>query len=312
MPARSWVPGFLALAVIWGSSFLLIKVGVSELPALYVSCGRVLSAAVVLLVIALIRRERPPGRLVVWGHNAVVGVLGVAAPFSLFAYGEQRISSSLAGIWNSMTPLVVLPLAVLVFGTERMSARKVVGLALGFVGALVILGVWQGVGGSALSGQLMCLGAAACYGVAIPYTKRFVAPLSHSGVVMSAIQMLAGSLVLVVAAPLVHGPPPDPRGLSPHVVAAVGVLGAVGTGIAFLINLHNIRTVGASTASMVTYVIPVFATLIGVLVLHEHVTWHQPVGVLIVLLGVAVAQDVLRRPLRWQRDLGGEARRERG
>jgi drug/metabolite transporter (DMT)-like permease len=286
----------LALGAIWGASFLFIKVGVSELPPLYVSLGRVASGAAVLLVIVAVSRSRLPSDLPGWGHNLVVAVTGVATPFTLFAYGEQRISSMLAGIWNSMTPLIVLPLAVLLFRTEQMTSRRVVGLALGFFGALVILGVWRGVAGSSLSGQLLCLAAAACYGFAIPYTKRFLASRTESGIVMSFCQLLLASVVLGVSAPLVTRTVPDVGALSWRVIVSVLVLGAVGTGAAFVVNLRNIRLVGATTASMVTYVVPVFATAIGVLVLREKLAWFQPVGAVIVLGGVAVSQGVL--PLR--------------
>ena len=116
-----WIPGLLVLAAIWGSSFLFIKVGVSELPPLFVALGRVAGGALALLVVAAVTRDRLPRDLRAWGHHAVVAVVGVAAPFSLFAFGEQRVSSVLAGIWNSITPLVVLPMAVLVFRTEKMT-----------------------------------------------------------------------------------------------------------------------------------------------------------------------------------------------
>jgi drug/metabolite transporter (DMT)-like permease len=295
MPLRRWLPGMLGLALIWGSSFLFIKVGVSALHPFWVAFGRVASGAAALLVVMTIQRARLPGTPAAWAHNAVVSVVGIAAPFTLFAYGEQRVSSTLAGIWNSVTPLVVLPLAVFAFRTERMTTRRTVGLALGLVGALVILGVWRGIGGSSLAGQLMCLAAACCYGVSIPYTKRFVAPLPHSGVVMSACQLIIASAVLAVAAPLVSGAAPEVSSLPWTVVGAVVVLGAVGTGLAFVINMRNIRLVGASTASMVTYIIPVFATVAGVVVLHEHLQWFQPIGALVVLVGVAVSQNAFRR-----------------
>ena len=290
VPLVGWLPGMLTLAAIWGSSFLFIKVGVSELHPLFVALGRVLGGATALVVVALLTRDRLPRDLRLWGHNAVVAVLGIAVPFSLFSYGEQRISSVLAGIWNSVTPLVVLPMAVLVFRTEKMTLRRVLGLGLGFLGACVILGVWQGVGGSSLAGQLMCLAAAACYGVAIPYTRRFIAPRPESGLAMSVSQLLVATVVLAVVAPLAGGGFPAVLDLSAPVIASVALLGVVGTGLAFVINLRNIRLLGATTAAMVTYVIPVFATLIGVIVLGEQLAWYQPVGAVFVLLGVAVAQ----------------------
>ena len=171
-----WLPGMLVLGAIWGSSFLFIKVGVSELQPLYVALGRVASGALVLLLILLATGRWLPREAGTWGHNAVIAVIGVVLPFTLFAYGEQRISSILAGIWNSVTPLVVLPLAVMAFRTEKMSARRLIGLLLGLIGALIILGVWQGAGGASLNGQLLCLAAASCYGVAIPYTRSSSLP----------------------------------------------------------------------------------------------------------------------------------------
>ncbi|MGK5743329.1 DMT family transporter [Micromonospora sp. URMC 103] len=295
---RSWLPGFLALAAIWGSSFLFIKVGVEELHPLQLTLYRVAAGAVTLLVVLAVLRDRLPREPRVWGHLTVVAALGVALPFTLFGYGEQRVESMLAGIWNATTPLIVLPLAVLVFRTERLTRRSAVGLALGFAGVLVVLGVWEGVGGSHFTGQLLCFGAAACYGVGIPYQKRFVAGSTHSGVSLSAAQLLIAVAQLAIVTPLVAGVPPVPTELSPRVLASVLALGALGTGLAFVINMRNIRVVGASTASTVTYLIPVFAVLIGALVLDERLNWHQPVGALVVLVGVAVSQGLIGRRRR--------------
>ncbi|WP_091551494.1 DMT family transporter [Micromonospora pattaloongensis] len=296
---RSWLPGFLALGAIWGSSFLFIKIGVRELHPVYVTLGRVAAGALTLLVVLAVLRDRLPRDPRLWLHLAVVAAIGVALPFTLFGYGEQLgVASMLAGIWNATTPLVVLPMAVLVFGTERMTARSATGMVLGFVGVLVVLGVWQGVGGAQFTGQLLCFGAAACYGVAIPYQKRFIAAGRESGVALSAAQLLLATAQLAIVAPLVAGAPPAPTRLSADVVASVLALGALGTGLAFVINLRNIRLAGASTASTVTYLIPVFAVLIGVTALDERLTWHQPVGAVIVLAGVAVSQGLLGRRRR--------------
>ncbi|MEV1289425.1 DMT family transporter [Micromonospora sp. NPDC049679] len=297
---RDWLPGFLALAAIWGSSFLFIKIGIRELHPVYVALGRVGAGALTLLVVLAVLRDRLPRDPRLWLHLAVIAAIGVALPFTLFGYGEQRVSSMLAGIWNATTPLVVLPMAVLVFRTERMTARRGVGMALGFLGVLVVLGVWEGVGGAQFAGQLMCFGAAACYGLAIPYQKRFIAGRPESGVALSAAQLLLATAQFAIVAPLIAGAPPAPTRLSLDVVASVLALGALGTGLGFVINLRNIRLAGASTASTVTYLIPIFAVLIGVIGLDEHLAWYQPVGALIVLAGVAVSQGLLgprRRPI---------------
>lgn len=290
---RAFLPGFAALAMIWGASFVLIKVAVGELHPLYLTLGRVGTGALTLLAVLVITRDRLPRDPRLWAHLTVAGAVGVALPFTLFGYGEQRVSSVLAGIWNATTPLMVLPVAVLIFRTERMTARRLVGVTLGFLGVLTVLGVWRGVGGAQLTGQLMCFGAAACYGFVIPYLKRFAAGRSESGVAISAAQLLTATVLLAIVSPLVAGAPPAPTALSLGVVGSVLALGALGTGLAFVINMHNIRVAGATIASMVTYVIPVVATVVGVVGLDEHVSWYQPVGGLIVLAGVAVSQGLL-------------------
>jgi drug/metabolite transporter (DMT)-like permease len=296
----SWVPGYLALSVIWGSSFLFIKVGVRQLHPLYVSLGRVSAGLLAVLVVLAVTRARLPRDARTWAHLAFVGAVGVAIPFTLFGYGEQRVSSVLAGIWNATTPLVVLPVAALVLRTERMTRRRTAGILIGFAGVLIVLGVWQGVGGTHLTGQLMCAGAAVCYGVAIPYQRRFLSPSAASGAAVPAGQLLAATAMLLVVAPLGAGAPPAPDRLSFAVVASVLALGALGTGIAFVLNFRVIRYAGASASASVTYLLPIVATTIGVLGLGEHVRWYQPVGALVVLAGVAVSQGV---PLRVARSL---------
>jgi drug/metabolite transporter (DMT)-like permease len=295
---RSWLPGYLALALIWGSSFLFIKIGVRELHPLYVTLGRVVAGALTVVGVMLVTRGRLPRDPRVWGHLAFVGAVGVAIPFTLFGYGEQRVSSVLAGIWNATTPLVALPVAALVFRTERMTLRRATGILVGFAGVLVVLGVWHGVGGVRFTGQLMCLGAAVCYGIAIPYQRRFLSGPGVSGVAIPAGQLLAAAVMLLVVTPLVAGAPPVPTRLSADVVGSVLALGALGTGLAFVLNFRVIRYAGASTSASVTYLMPIVATLIGVAVLGEKLSWYQPVGAMVVLSGVAISRGLLRLPAR--------------
>jgi drug/metabolite transporter (DMT)-like permease len=295
---RGWLPSYLALAVIWGTSYMFIKVGVRELHPLWLTFARVAAGTAVLLVVLAVTRDRLPRDARLWGHLTVVAALGVSLPFTLFGYGEQRVSSVLAGIWNAATPLVALPLAVLVFRTEALTRRRAAGIATGFAGVLVVLGVWRELGGSQLTGQLMCFGAAMCYAVAIPYQKKFVAGRAVSGVSIAAAQLLIALAQLALLAPLLAGAPPAPTGLSTEVVLSVLALGALGTGLAFVLNMRVIRVAGASTSASVTYLMPVVATVVGVSILGEHLTWNQPVGALVVLAGVAISQGVLSRRRR--------------
>lgn len=306
-PVRAWLPTMLALAAIWGCSFLFISVGVRELHPLYLALGRVLAGSVVLVAILVVKRERLPRDPRLWAHSFVVGAIGSAIPWTLFGYGEQRIPSLLAGIWNGITPLIVLPIAVLIFRTEKFSAQRGFGLLIGFVGMLVVLGAWRVQGGADLLGQALCMLAAFFYGLAIPYQKRFLAGMALSGTALSASLLLCATVQLAIVAPLVTGQaPPAPWSLSAEVLLSVLALGALGSGLAFVLSMRNIRLIGASRSSMVTYLMPVFSILVGVIVLHEHITWYQPVGGLVVLLGVAVSQGLLN-PLRRKRVLPAEA-----
>ncbi|GGK33238.1 transporter [Pilimelia terevasa] len=290
---RAWLPGFLLLALIWGASFLFIEVAIRELHPVYVTLFRVAAGALTVLVVLKATGGRLPRDLRTWGHMTFVGVFGVAIPFTLFGYGEQHVSSVLAGIWNATTPLVALPLAVLVYRTERLTARRLVGMVLGFAGVLLVLGVWRGVGGSALVGQLLCFGAAVCYGVIIGYQRRYLTGVPGGSVAVPAGNLITATVLLAVVAPFVAGPPPAPGDLSLPVVASVLALGALGTGLAFVLHFRVITVAGASTGASVTYLLPVVATLLGVLVLGEHIDWNQPVGGVVVLLGVAISQGMV-------------------
>jgi drug/metabolite transporter (DMT)-like permease len=295
---RRWLPGLVVLAAIWGSSFLFIKIAVEEMHPAYLTLGRVGSGTLALVVTLLVVRERLPRSGRVWLHLNIVSAFGVVLPFTLFGYGEQRITSVLAGIWNAATPLIVLPAAALLFRTERFTVRKVAGVALGFVGVAVVLGVWQGVGGSHLTGQLMCFGAAVCYGFAIPYQKKFIAGEKLSGLSLTTGQLLVATAQIAVVAPFLGGAPPALGSLSLAAIASVLAIGVLGTGLAFVFNLRNVRLAGASTASMVTYLVPLFAVAVGMVALDEGLAWYQPAGAVIVLIGVAVSQGVLGRRTR--------------
>lgn len=292
---KAWVPAFLANAIIWGSSFIFIKVGVGAMHPTWVASIRLIIGSLTLLAILMITRDRLPRDRRLWAHMLLPGILGSAIPFALFAYGEERVSSIVAGIWNATTGLWVLPFAVLVFRTERFRMRSAVGLTLGFAGVLVVLGFWDAEG-SGLIGQLMCGAAALCYGIVIPYIKRFVTGTSSaSGPALATMQALVATVASTIAAVVLSGPPPAPSTWGWSAIGSMIALGAFGSGIAFALNMRVISIAGASTAAFVTYLMPLVAVALGILVLGETLTWNQPVGALVVLLGVAVAQGVLRR-----------------
>jgi drug/metabolite transporter (DMT)-like permease len=298
--SRSSLLRLCLLGFIWGNSFLLIKVAIEGLSPTQVVLGRLGAGAAVLVVAMLARRERPPRRLAVWGHLVVMAVVANLVPFFLFAWGEERISSGRAGVLNATTPLATLLLALALLPQERPTAAKVGGLGLGFAGVVVLVAPWAGGrGAEPVAGQLACLGAAVSYGVAFVYTRRFLHDVGLSPLVLATCQLAAGTVLLGAAAPLLAS---DPVSLGPRVAAAVLLLGGFGTGVAYLLYYGLVRDAGPTSASMVTYLIPVAAVLLGVVVLHEHVTWNLFAGAAVVIAGVALAEGRLRPGRRpWQR-----------
>lgn len=291
----SWRPRFALLALIWGSSFLSIKVAVDYLAPVDVAFVRVtLGAALLFVVLALTRKPLPRGRST-WGHLFVIALFGNSIPFLLLAEGETRISSVLAGIWNATTPLLTLVVATFMLPDERPTPRRLAGLCAGFFGVIVVLGPWRSVGSTELAGQLMCLGAAACYGVSFPYTRRFVAGRPDSGVALSAGQLAWSAVQLGLVTIFVGG---APRAFEADGVLAILALGLASTGLAYILNYAVVRLAGATTASTVTYLVPLVATALGIVVLGERLEWNQPVGAALVLASVAFSEGMLARGRR--------------
>lgn len=285
-----WLAPFVLVSAIWGGSFLFIKVAVGALHPAYVAGGRVwLGAATLLLVVACLRLRLPRGAAV-WGHLSVTAVFANAVPFLLFAYAEQQVSSIVAGLWNATVPVLTTLVAWAVVRVERPTGRALLGLPVGVLGVAVLLGPWQGGLAGQAGGHLACLGAALSYAFGFSYAARHLAARSESAPALVAGQFLAGSAALAVAAPLLAGGLPTASAFTPPVVGSLVALGALGSAVAYLLNHHLMRTVGAVATTLSTYVIPVFSTVAGLVVLDEGLSWNQPVGGVVILAAVAVAR----------------------
>jgi drug/metabolite transporter (DMT)-like permease len=297
--ARSTVWAFLALSLVWGASFLFIKVGLEGFSPAQVVLGRILLGALTLVVIMTATRRRWPRELRVWGHMIVVGAFFCAIPFTLFAWAEQYVPSSLASIYNATTPIMTLLLTPLVLRSERLDRSRAAGLVVGILGVVVLTGPWQlfGTGDvrATLPAQLACLGATVSYGFAGLYLRRFVSGLPYDSVTLSSVQLTMASGVVLLFAPFTAR---GPVSLNVPVVLSVAVLGIVGTGIAYIWFTRIIRDWGAARASTVTYLAPVVGVILGVLVLGESIHWYEPVGGAIVIAGILVSQGVTLRRRR--------------
>ncbi|WP_407645193.1 DMT family transporter [Crossiella cryophila] len=294
--------GLLALA--WGSSFLFIKIALTELSPAQIVAGRLLLGALTLGVLVLATRQSIPRELRLWAHLAVVSVLLCVLPFLLFAWAETRLSSGLASIYNATTPLATTAFAAALLRTERLTRNRLTGLLLGFAGVLVIIGPFTADLTGDLPAQLACLGATTSYGLAFVYLRRFLGDRDVPAVTMAFIQVTIGAVLMLLTTPFLG----TPGNLSPPVLLSMIALGAVGTGLAYVWNTAVVRDWGATNAAAVTYVTPVVGVLLGVLVLAEPVAWHQPVGAALVLLGILAAHGRLsrRRPIPADADPPGD------
>jgi drug/metabolite transporter (DMT)-like permease len=294
-----WLERYLLLSAIWGTSFLFIKVADRELAPLQVVLARMALGAVTVLVVLAMRRERLPTGARTWAHLAFLAVISNALPFSLIAYGETHISSVLAGLWNATTPLFTLLIALFLLPDERPTRRRVGGLLLGFVGVAFVLGPWSGLGGPSLEGSLAVAGASACYGLSFVYVRRFVRARPDTRVSLVAGQLICGTAVMAAATLLFTS---APARLDAEPILSVAALGALGTGVAYILNYAIVDRAGATIASTVTYLIPLFATACGVAILGEGLSWNEPVGAVVVLGGVALSQRGLAPSARSSQD----------
>jgi drug/metabolite transporter (DMT)-like permease len=286
-----WQIRFVALGSIWGMSFLLIKVGDEGFSPLQVALGRLVFGTGTLLLILLVRRIALPRGRSLWFHVAVAAILLNALPYSLFAYGETHTTSVLAGICNATVPLFTAPVAFFMLPGERLSRERLAGVILGFMGVLVVLDVWRGAAGGELLGDVMCLGAAISYAFGFPYTRKYLTGRADSMLAVVAAQLLCGSIELVLVTPFLGGLPTT---LPLKSLGSVLALGVVGTGIAYVLQFGLIRDAGATVASTVAYLILLVSVCAGILVLHEPLAWYQPVGAIVVMVGVLASQGKLQ------------------
>ncbi|MFJ3662330.1 DMT family transporter [Streptomyces sp. NPDC090119] len=291
-PARpprllDWRLRFGLLSLIWGFSFLLIKVGTGAYAPFQVTLGRLFFGTLVLAVAMAVKREGLPRGARTWAHLAVAAFFLNALPFSLFAFAELTIPSTLAGICNATSPLWGMAFSVVALSEDRPTRVRVAGLGVGFLGVLTVLGAWQGFHGLDARGTALALLASLSYPVGWIYVRRTLAGSGNSHLSMTGAQLLLATVQLAVVTPLFTSVPARfPVGP----LLAVAALGALGTGLAMLVQYGLVAEVGPTTAQMVTYFVPVIATVAGVTILGESLRWTTPVGAVIVIVGAALTQ----------------------
>lgn len=277
---------FIALALLWGSSFFFIKIALTTLSWGQVAWSRVVAGGIFMLVFWLISRQELPKDLKLWGHIAVAGIIGIGIPFIFFPWAEQYITSAVATIYNGLTPIMTAIIAVYVLRVENFNRNQAVGVSVGLIGLVVIIAPWTitDLGGS-FWGQVAALSAAVMYGFSGTYLKKFVFPSGVSAKAISIIEVAAAATFMLMLTPFLAM---GPVTVDWTTVAAIGVIGLGGTGLAYLWFNDVLESWGPTRASSVTYVMPIVGIMLGVVFLGETLHWYEPVGGAIVIAGVLI------------------------
>jgi drug/metabolite transporter (DMT)-like permease len=292
MTRKGWFL-FIAMSVIWGIPYLFIKIAVQELDPAVVVFARVGIAALVLLPIAIqqgaLRQLRTR-----WFIVAALACVQIIAPFLLISYGEQHIASSLTSLLIASDPLLVVLFALRLDPGERVNGLRLLGLLVGMVGVITLLGLDVGGDSQRLLGAALVLLAAACYALSALLVKRpTIATLPGLGVVTVA--CLTATIVLI---PLAATRLPA-RLPTLEVLASLLVLGLICTALAYVLYFTLIMEVGASRATVITYVNPAVSVLLGVILLGEPLNLPIILGFLLIILGSWFSTGgVLPAPLR--------------
>lgn len=286
-----WLPGFIALGITWGGSFLFIKWSLLSLNSIGVAFMRGAIGGATLVIYCVATKTELPNKFREWAHIAVVALLLNAIPGYLFAVGETHVSSVMAGLLNATTPLMTVLVISVGFREQKIDKNQGLGVFIGFFGIVLVTGAFSGLSANSWRGVIELLGATLCYGISFPYSKRYVNVLNYSPRSLAATQVSISAILLAPFA-LVHGITHAPW--TAKSLWGILILGAFGTGFAYIWNFRNVRLAGSLIASTVTFITPMVATLLGIWLLHESFKFTQVIGGICVLLSGALVQKRIK------------------
>ena len=290
MKLKEWA-AFGLLGMIWGSSFLWIKIGVANITPFVLVMFRVSFGLLALLVVMVVQRQSFPRDRATIMKFVFMGVFNTVIPFLLITWGETRIDSSLASILNAAVPLFVIVIGHFWLHDEKITGPRLTGLIIGFVGVIVL--VLQDFNPNTLQGdilgQLAVLLATLSYAVALVFSRKYLR--GTKPVVQSTMILVVATAVMWVVTPVVDRPLVLP--LTPLTWLAVIWLGVLGLCVAYLLFFYLNNVWGPTRASLVTYVFPVVGMFLGLIFLNEALTWNMIVGAALVVGGIVV---VNRKP----------------
>ncbi len=299
MGAREWIM-LIVLSILWGGSFFFVGVAVTELPPLTIVTLRVGLAAIALWSIALVMGLRPPKSVKIWIAFLGMGLLNNVMPFVLIVWGQTQIASGLASILNAATPIFTVVVAGILLPDERMSPLKLAGVAVGFIGVVVMIGLPAIGGGGSLLAQVAIIAATLSYAFAGVFGRRFKT-MAINPIITAAGQVTASALVLTPITLMVDGPL-DIAESSPETWTAIVGLAVLSTAIAYVLYFKILASAGATNLMLVTLLVPVSAILFGSLFLNESLEVIHLVGMALIALGLSAIDGRL-----WRRRMTAKA-----
>ncbi len=294
---KEWGAFFLLGGFAWGTSFLWIKIAVGEIGPMALVTYRLFFGVAVIWLILWLKKfplVRDPKTLAI---TALVGLLNTAIPFTLISWGEIHIDSGMAGILNGTVPLFTIIIAHLALHDDRMTPSRIAGLGAGFIGLVLLLGkdLQQVSFTGHFAGQLAVVIAAVMYASSSVIIRRFLKGIPP--IQIAAVSMTSALSFMALTAPWL-----DPRFLlpaEPLTWLAILWLGIFGTALAYLLYFFLIQAWGPTRSTLVTYVMPVMAVLLGVIFLNEPLTWQLVIGGLLIIGGIAIVNfKALRQAAR--------------
>lgn len=282
---QNWL-SILALGLIWGGTFMVVSIALRGYGPLTVACARTTLGAIALLTLMrAMRRPMPVFDTRMVKYLVIIGILNTAVPFALLSWGQQYVPSAFAGISMAALPLFVLPLAH-IFTDEKLSTRNLIGVSLGFTGAVVLIGpsvLRIGTGMEPL-GQIACVAASLSYAISSIMTRR-CPPID--AITLAALLLVVGSAALIPAMLIIEGVPAISDQTS---TIAIIFLGIVPTALAALLRVFTIRSAGAVFMTLVNYQVPVWSMIFGAWVLSEVLPLRFFVALGLIMIGLMISQ----------------------
>lgn len=284
----------VTLAVLWGGSYFYIAIAIKVLPAFTIVAFRVAVGGALLYVAVRATGAAMPRDGASWRAYFVMGFLNNVVPFSLIAWAQSHVASGLAAILNATTPLFAVVFAHYLTGDERMTAGRVGGLIVGFIGVVVMIGP-DALGGMStdLLAELALLLASVFYAVSPIYARRF-GRAGHAPIVSATGQFAAATVMMVPLAVVIDRPWALPMP-GVNVWAALIALAVLSSAVAYIIYYRLLKTAGAVNLLLVTFLVPVSAILLGAVFLHERLAVADFAGMALIALGLA---GIDGRPLK--------------